>query len=139
MSVIHGSRGLIYFVHQFKPEFNEAALLDDAEMLKAVTSLNREITGLASVIKSPAVTNVVMVQSENSKVPVAYTVRQQDGALYIFAVAMREGETTATFKLNGIKDDKNVEVINENRTINSKQGEFSDRFGAWDVHLYRIK
>jgi hypothetical protein len=33
MSLIRGSRGLIYFVHQFKPTFREAALLDDPEML----------------------------------------------------------------------------------------------------------
>ncbi len=29
MSLIFGSRGLIYFVHQFKPKFIEAALLAD--------------------------------------------------------------------------------------------------------------
>ena len=34
MSLVHGSRGLIYFVHQFKPRFNEHALLDDPEMLE---------------------------------------------------------------------------------------------------------
>ena len=32
MSLIHGSRGLIYFVHQFKPKFIEAGLLADEEM-----------------------------------------------------------------------------------------------------------
>jgi hypothetical protein len=47
MSLIHGSQGLIYFVHQFEPKFREAALLDDAEMLEAVTRLNHQITELA--------------------------------------------------------------------------------------------
>jgi len=32
MALIHGSKGLIYFVHQFKP-FNEHALLDDPALL----------------------------------------------------------------------------------------------------------
>src|SRR5262245_41639339 len=49
MSIIHGSRGLIFFVHQFKPNFREAALLDDPEMLDAVTALNRQITQMASI------------------------------------------------------------------------------------------
>src|SRR4029453_10684534 len=40
MSLIRGSRGLIYFVHQFKPNFREAALLDDPEMLAGVTAIN---------------------------------------------------------------------------------------------------
>ena len=34
MSLIHGSTGLICFVHEFKPKFNEHALLDDAPMLQ---------------------------------------------------------------------------------------------------------
>jgi hypothetical protein len=49
-AMVHGSRGLIYFVHQFKPSFNEHALLDDPEMLKAVTALNAEIQRYAERI-----------------------------------------------------------------------------------------
>ena len=55
MSLIHGSHGLIYFVHQFKPRFREAALLDDPEMTEAVTALNRQITQLAPVLNSPTI------------------------------------------------------------------------------------
>jgi hypothetical protein len=29
MSLVRGLRGLIYFVHQFKPKFSEAGLLAD--------------------------------------------------------------------------------------------------------------
>ena len=53
MALIHGSRGLIYFVHQFAPKFNEHALLDDPEMLAAVTAINRQIRELAPVLNSP--------------------------------------------------------------------------------------
>ena len=53
MALVHGSRGLIYFVHQFKPKFNEHALLDDPEMLAAVTAVNRQIRELAPVLNSP--------------------------------------------------------------------------------------
>ena len=47
MSLVKGSRGIIYFVHQFLPKFDEHALLDDPEMLAAVTAINRQITRLA--------------------------------------------------------------------------------------------
>ena len=36
MSLVHGSRGIIWFVHQFKPVFCEWQLLNDPEMLAAV-------------------------------------------------------------------------------------------------------
>jgi hypothetical protein len=44
MSIINGSRGLIYFVHQFKPQFREASVFDDADLLKAMTQVNKQIT-----------------------------------------------------------------------------------------------
>ena len=138
MSLIHGSRGLIYFVHQFKPAFHEAALLDDPEMLAAVTALNNQITGLAPVLNSPSVREAVTVQSENPGVPVATMVKQNKGATYLFAVAMRDGETTATFKLGGVDGARTVEVIDENRKLAAAGGSFSDRFGPWDAHLYRL-
>ena len=53
MSLIHGSMGLIYFVHEWQPKFDEAALLHDPEMLRAVTAINRQITELAPVLNSP--------------------------------------------------------------------------------------
>ena len=43
MSLVHGSRGIQYFVTAFKPKFNEHALLDDPEMLPAVTAINKQI------------------------------------------------------------------------------------------------
>ena len=138
MSLIHGSRGLIYFVHQFKPVFREAALLDDPEMLAAVTALNRQITALAPVLNSPAVEGAVQVQSRNPSVPVALTVRRQDDQLWVFAVAMREGATTAEFTFKGGARIKAVEVIGENRSVAAQPEGFQDRFEAWDAHLYRV-
>ena len=69
--------------------------------------------------------------------PIALMVKQHKGT-YLFAVGMREGVTTATFTLGGIDGEKVVEVLGEDRTITAKNGSFSDRFGPWDVHLYRL-
>src|SRR5262249_5834889 len=87
MSIIHGSRGLIYFVHQFKPTFREAALFDDPEILEGVTTLNRQIAKLAPVLNSSPVNDVIAVRSENASVPVNFSVRQYDSATWIFAVS----------------------------------------------------
>jgi hypothetical protein len=43
MSILHGSRGIIYFVHQFKPNFIEASLLEDSELLAGVTKINAQV------------------------------------------------------------------------------------------------
>jgi hypothetical protein len=66
MALIHGSQGLIYFVHQFKPNFIEAGLLADAEMAKAVGDINHEIGGLARVLNSPTLAEAVIVASSDA-------------------------------------------------------------------------
>jgi hypothetical protein len=139
MSIIHGSMGLIYFVHEWQPKFNESALLSDAAMLSAVTAINHQITKLAPVLNSPTIEDAASISSSNEAVPVAMMVKRHDGATYLFAVAMRGDKTTATFTLHYAEGIKTVEVIGENRTIDINNIVFKDDFESWEVHLYRIK
>lgn len=138
MSIIHGSRGLIYFVHQFKPDFREAALLDDPEMLAAVTTLNRQITVLAPVINSRPTPELARVESAEDAVPVAYTVRTHERDVYIFVAAMRGGTTTVRVTLSEATAGS-VEEIGDGRRLRLDRRSFEDRLQAWDVRLYRVR
>ena len=120
-AIIHGSRGLIYFVHQFQPKFNEHALLDDPEMLASVTATNRQIQELAAVINSTS-----GKRSEQDGVE-RFTVEYKS-ATYVFAAAMGEATVTVEIAPRG-----QIEVLGENRTVTR-----TDRFAPEDVHLYRI-
>jgi hypothetical protein len=139
MSLIHGSRGLIYFVHEWQPRFDESALLGDPEMLAAVTVLNRQITRLAPVLNRPALGEAASVSTEDPAVPVAATAREREGTTYVFAVGMREGPTRATFRVKARKGAGVVEVLDENRTIAAQDGVFQDAFEPWAVHLYALR
>jgi len=139
MSLIHGSMGLIYFVHEWHPRFNEHALLDDPEMLAAVTAINRQIHELAPVLNSPAVKGGVEVSSSSPAVPVAAIRKQYDGAAYLFAVGMRDGQTRAAFSVSALPTKATAEVLGENRTIQVLSGSFADDFQPYEVHLYRIQ
>jgi hypothetical protein len=139
MSLIHGSMGLIYFVHEWQPKFDEAALLHDPEMLRAVTAINRQITELAPVLNSPTLGDAVKVAASDPQIPVAVMLKRHEGASYLFAVAMRNGDNTATFTLQGLTGEKKVEVLGEDRSLTARGGAFSDAFQAWAVHCYRIR
>ena len=139
MSIIHGSMGLIYFVHEWQPRFNESALLSDPEMLPAVTAINQQIIGLAPVLNGPTVEGQVDVLSDNDSVPIATMTKKHNGATYVFAVNMRGDRTAATFSIQDLDGNKTVEVIGEDRILVTRGGVFKDRFSGWDVHLYRIK
>jgi hypothetical protein len=148
MSIIHGSRGLIYFCHQFKPNFIEAGLLADTEMAKAVGAINRQIHELAPAINSPSVPDAVKVEALPAEVsqervkmlpggPIAFAVKRQGGATYLFAVRMEANPAKVTFQLSGVTGKAVAEVLGEDRRIEVKEGRFSDEFGPYAVHLYR--
>lgn len=139
MSLIHGSTGLIYFVHQFKPRFIEPALLEDPEMLAAVTAINKQIHELAPVLNSPTVKDGATVTSSSHDVPIDAMVKRHNGATYVFAVGMRNAPAKGTFEVRGLPATATAEVIGENRRIAVKGGKFEDEFRAYDVHLYRIR
>ncbi|NLF29573.1 MAG: hypothetical protein GX591_01655 [Planctomycetes bacterium] len=138
MSIIQGSRGLIYFVHQFRPTFNEDSLLDDPKLLEAVTAVNRQVHALAPVINSTEVVQGAEATSRVAEVPLTMMARRYDGATYVFAAAMRNRRTLGTFKIPGLKAGASVEVIGEDRTLTAADGSFRDLFDGYDVHLYKI-
>jgi hypothetical protein len=150
MSIIHGSRGLIYFCHQFQPTFIEAALLDDERMAAAVGAINRQIHELAPVLNSPAVPGAVAVESDPADVSsdlakalgsraVAALAKEHGGALHIFAVRMEASPARGTFRLAGPRAKATVTVLGEDRTIEpAEDGSFSDDFGPHAVHIYRV-
>ncbi len=138
MSIIHGSTGLIYFVHQFQPRFVEAGLLADKEMLAAVGGINRQIRELAPVLNGPSVPSAASVTSGAEDVPIAVMAKRYGGATYVFAVNMRGKPTSGRFELQAPRRTVTGEVLDEDRTVHVRFGGFSDGFGPYDVHIYRV-
>jgi hypothetical protein len=139
MGIVHGSRGVIYFVHQFRPNFVEAALLADPAMLAAVTQINRQIHQLAPVLNSLTVLDLVEVTSTNPEVPIHVMVKHYKGEVYLFAVAMKNAPTKGIFRVKGFRGSMAAEVIGENRQVAIVNGRLEDEFQPYDVHIYRIK
>jgi hypothetical protein len=135
MALIHGAKGFGYFCHSFVGKTDDAALLHDAEMILSVKAINEQVKSLAPVMNNPDTEGYATVTAGNGSVPVDIMTKKDGKVNYIFAVAMRDGETTATFE---VKSGKTVEVLGENRTIKIKKGKFSDEFADYGVHLYRV-
>lgn len=149
MSIVHGSKGLVYFSHQFKPNFIEAGLLADDEMARAVGAVNRQIQELAAVINSPALPEAVAVTATPARVSqemtsllgspaIAVSARKHRGATYLFAVRMEAEPAKGAFQVPGLADGATIEVLGESRTLKSAASRFEDSFAGWAVHLYRI-
>ncbi len=146
MAIAHGSMGLIYFVHQFKPRFVEAALFEDREMLAAVTAINRRIRELAPALNSPSLKGELSVSASPPESKIDALVKRHGGSLWVIAVSMREEPARAKFRLEGRNaaasepgaPARAVEVLDESRTIEIRDRAFEDSFGPYEAHLYRI-
>ncbi len=134
-----GSTGIIYFVHQFRPRFIEASLLEDPALLKGVAEINRQIRELAPAINSPTVPDGAEIRSSKAEIPVAGIVKRLGRATFVFAAAMRDGATRASFTVHGVQAAAAAEVLGENRRIPVASGRFEDDFKSYEVHLYKIE
>ena len=139
MALIRGSRGLIYFVHQFNPRFREAALFDDPEMLAAVTAINREIHELAPVLNRPSVTEGIEVASSSKGAPIAWMLKRREEMLYLFAVNLGNVATEVTFSVEAAPANAKVDVLGETRPLLLKNGRLNDSFKPYEVHLYKLE
>ena len=138
MALIHGAKGIGYFCHSFSPAFDEAAWLSDPAMKAALTALNRRVASLAAALNSPSVAGAVSVASSNKSVPIDVLVKNQGGAVYVFAASMRNDTATARFTLRGPAAGAAAEVLDENRTVPVVDEAFSDHFAGYGVHLYKF-
>ena len=139
MALISGARGLIYFVHQFKPAFKEAALLDDPEMLKAITAINRQIRELAPVLNSPAVINGLTIHTSSLGSPIAAILKRHRDASYIFAVNLQNQPVRATIAIREAGAAIEANVLDEARHVAVQAGAFTEEFQPYAVRLYRIQ
>ncbi|MGA7325362.1 MAG: hypothetical protein WBX25_12960 [Rhodomicrobium sp.] len=133
MSLIHGSSGIVYFVHELSP-FREDAIFAHPELVSEVARTNKLIRELAPVLNSPSLTSEVTI---TAAVPIAVMAKRKNGALYVFAVSMRNEGTAAHFQFSSIRDG-NAEVIGESQTVAVRAGAMDDRFEGYTVHIYRI-
>lgn len=139
ISIVHGSMGIGYFVHQFEPSFVEAALLANDTMKTAVAEINGRITELAPVLNTQSVSGAVTVTPDDDAIPIDTMVKRLGDATYLFAVSMRAGTTSASFDVTCLPGSATATVLDESRSIPVSNGRFSDQFTDYQAHLYRIE
>jgi hypothetical protein len=134
MALIHGAKGICYFVHEFAPTFREDGLFLHPEIVKEVTEINRSLTQLAPVLNSESLNGRVVVESA---VPIATMLKRQGNDLYLFTVSMRNQASQPSIVVAGVGDAEAI-VLDEDRTVRVRNGKFVDAFPGYGVHRYKI-
>jgi len=139
MSIVAGSRGIVYFAHQFKPTFVEASLLEDRALADGVRAVNARIRELAPVLNSPTVEGAVTAKADPADAPVDTLVKRRGGALFLFAALPRNRGARVSFAVPELAGRRVRAVsLDENRAFEIEDGRFDDDFEAYGIRLYRI-
>jgi hypothetical protein len=135
-SLIAGARGIIYFNHSFGGACITDNVLRDpcyAKIRAAATKVDAEIRSLAPVLNAPFAEGVVKASPG-----VDISTKWYGGHFYVLAGSRESRAQIATFTMPCVGS-ATVAVLNENRTIQARNGMFEDRFANGDaVHIYRI-
>lgn len=135
MAIVHGARGIVYFVHEWKPTFREDAIFRYPEIAAEVGRSNALIARLAPVLNSQAPLADVAVEAGTR---IATLSRRHGGALWLIAVNMERKASKATFKLPATGTAQAL-ALGEDRIIPVHDAALHDDFAPHGVHIYRIE
>jgi len=138
MAICRGATAIGYFTHIWKPEYKQFGV--PPENIKAMKEINDQITRLAPVILSDTDGVKTSIQLEG-QLKGDIMAREHDGRIYLFTVnydpLQKAGR--AIIKVEGLKAGTIIEVVDEDRMLKAKSGEFADEFSPLGVHIYRIR
>ena len=142
MALIHGARGIVYFVHEWTDGFREDGIFRHPEIAAEVTTINATIKALAPILNSPNAQDRLSVTSAAMPIfgspVISNMVKIRGNTLYIFAVSMQSSPAQAAFLLPDVKAATAL-VAGENRSVSIANGRFTDSFAGYGVHRYEIK
>ena len=137
MSICGGATAIGYFTHVWKPAYHQFGVPE--ENRKALRAINDQIVRLAPAILGDAPRRPVTIRADNDA-KLAALARQHAGKLYVFAVNYDERlvATQGTIRVEGLRPDATVVVVDEDRSVVSEAGSFSDAFEPLAVHIYQV-
>ncbi len=134
LAVTAGADGVIYFAHEWTGGFREDGLFRYPEIVRAVRDTNALLMRLAPAINSPTIEGRV---AASGTIPFMTMLKEQGGALYLFAGSTDPKPGSAAFAVQGAGDGR-AEVVGEDRQVPISNGVLRDDFKGYEVHIYRI-
>jgi hypothetical protein len=142
LNVIHGAKGILWF-----PLFDVKSI-----QWNAMKMFSKQITPLTSIILSRESTRKISNDAVKPLNRVDVMIRDQDSTTYLFAARVTEPAQIreakypgvepkiieAHFSVDGAKGTSQTQVLYENRTITTINGQFADTFSLNAVHIYKL-
>lgn len=136
IAICCGASGIVWFAHEFAPEFTEAGLLKYPEIVDAVRTIGREVAANAPVLATPPLTGVVTATTLPA-VDIALRVHRHGGALHLFAASLAPTATRAVFRVPTAKAGSKA-LAADGRELPLVDGAFADDVAGYESRHYRV-
>ncbi len=133
-AIIHGVNGILYYgIHRIS---------QPSEHWSNLKRISRELGDLSPVLASPIIPNNVSLEYEEMGFSidrgVEVLIKKHDGFTYMFAANTTIGPVEVTFSGLPFPVDS-LDVLFEERSLDTSGGSFLDAFDPYEVHVYRSK
>ncbi|MFZ3103385.1 MAG: PKD domain-containing protein [Smithella sp.] len=142
LNVIHGAKGIGWFPYFDSTTIRWTAMKKFADQIKV----------LGPAVLGPAPARTVKDTANTALNRVDTMIREQDGAIYVFAARVTEPDPidgakytgvepefiTVSFTISGLTGSTIATVVDEGRTHAVTDGKFTDTFAKNAVHIYKI-
>jgi len=134
MALVHGARGIFYFVHEWQPSFREDGIFRYPDTVAAVARINAQIRALAPVLNAPSEPPRAIA---TAPVKVATLEKRHQGVYYLFAVNLERKPARVRLAL-GEAGASYAIVLGEDRTVAVMGGAIEEDLEAYGVRLYKV-
>ncbi|MBL8729631.1 MAG: beta-galactosidase [Planctomycetes bacterium] len=136
IAICSGASGIVYFAHEFAPEFVEAGLLAHDDIAAAVRELNAEVLAQAPVLNTEPLADAVKVTSR-PKVELALRAHRVGDTLHLFVASLSADATQARFQVRGQRKGVVHGAGADQRAL--ADGVFHDEIPGYGHRHYRIE
>lgn len=134
IAIINGANGINYFVHEWKPSFQEDGVFRYRDSVAEIMRINKQIQKFAPLLNSPTIQDAANIQAP---LEIAHMVKQDGSATYIFAANMENKVAKARVSISHPVKGR-ASVLGEGRMIELSEGAFEDEFRGYQVHIYQL-
>jgi len=137
VAIVHGVRGYVFFPQVVPP--NGVGASNDGtppDVAAELTIQNQTVTQLATVLQGDINPTTL---GATVPAPLQAGWRDAPGGRYFFVVNTKQPTlTNTTITLTGVDGAASASVFGESRTVTLANGQLTDTFGAFAVHIYVV-
>jgi hypothetical protein len=131
-AIVHGANGILIWGTNYTPQ--PSKFIDD------LYTVTKELAAMQEVIASKSTSNDIEIEYHELGYSVdsgiEFITKKINGDTYLICVNSDKNPVKATF--SGLDKFNIIEVLKENRTISISNGNITEDFKPFDVHIYKI-